>query len=162
MRLEMKEWKRCVKHWRGTQDWLNSTYKVRIIVVLDHGWIKNESFAFDHRLWIWTWRGKGIEWCTETAPKHSETLAWLWENSSICSQIVFTKQMTHQIDNEIGDEGVKVLCDALKVNTGLIQLDLQSQAHCRARSQVDREWNKCFWWQAVDLGLKEQGHWVRH
>ena len=49
-------------------------------------------------------------------------------------------QNNHQIDSEIGDEGVKALCEALRVNTGLVELELQSQDnHCCVGSQVDKE-----------------------
>ena len=30
-------------------------------------------------------------------------------------------------DNKIGDEGVKAVCDGLMMNTGLTELELQSQ-----------------------------------
>ena len=48
-------------------------------------------------------------------------------------------QNNNQIDDEIGDEGVKVLCEALKGNTGLIELNLQSQDNCCVGSRVDKE-----------------------
>ena len=70
----------------------------------------------------------------------------------------FTKRLIHQIDNDIEDEGVKALCEALKVNTGLEQLELQSQGHRCVESRLNRDRKNLILPQAVDLESKEQGH----
>ena len=75
------------------------------------------------------------------ALKTHKTIKKLWLGRERIQAYAFKEfsQNNHQIDNEIGDEGVKVLCEALKVNTELIELELQSQEIYRAGSQVDRE-----------------------
>ena len=55
---------------------------------------------------------------------------WLGGESNECwndKQQPITKALKTWTDNAIGDEGVKVLCEALKMNTGLIELELQSE-----------------------------------
>ena len=67
-----------------------------------------------------------------------KTIKKLWLGRERIQAYTFKEfsQNNHQIDNEIGDEGVRVLCEALKVNTGLFQLELQSQDNHCVESQL--------------------------
>ena len=53
---------------------------------------------------------------------------------------------------------MKKLCEALKVNTGLTELELESQDNRCVGIQGNIEQNNCVWSQAVNLELKGQGH----
>ena len=69
-------------------------------------------------------------------------------------------------DNEIGDEGARVLGDALKTNTTLTELNLSGvqQDHKQTQQESKAGKHNGMWcgWQATGLALKERVHWVTH
>ena len=84
-----------------------------------------------NHLYLITGCGFGLEGARalSDALKQHPIIQTLWlggERIQAYASKEFTKQSVDQIDNENGDEGMKALCEALKVNTGLNTLELQS------------------------------------
>ena len=76
---------------------------------------------------------EGVKALSEALKMHT-TMKWLWLGGEMIKINIRNSETIRRyyfgLGNKIGDEGVKVLCEALKVNTGLIELELQSQDYC--------------------------------